>query len=159
MISVVAFWRLPWRHIDAALRFCFGRAGGLLKVFSFLLGVWTAQILGLVMDSGGWAIVGFIAPITLFFWLARRYKVRPIRPEAAQRSSPEPEPPPHIVPEAVRPAVFPLLKLCAPFTRAEAIAAFRRRSMELHPDHGGNTTVFRMLLTERKRALELAWPR
>ena len=156
MISVVAFWRLPWRHIDAALRFCFGRAGGLLKVFSFLLGVWTAEILGLVMDFGGWAIVGFTAPIALFFCLARRYKVPPIRPEAARQAPPDPEPPPHIIQEAAPSAVFPLLKLRAPFTRAEAIAAFRRRSMELHPDHGGDTAIFRTLLSERRRAMEIA---
>jgi hypothetical protein len=74
----------------------------------------------------------------------------PPEPEPEYASPPPPPPPPP--PPA---AVFPLLRLRGPFTRAEAIAAFRRRSMELHPDHGGNAALFRMLLAERKRAMEL----
>src|SRR5271169_5159018 len=75
MISVVAFWRLRWCHIEAALRFCFGRGGGLLKAFSFLIGLWIVEILVVVMPfdalggtvSGVIGVVGFTAPIALFF--------------------------------------------------------------------------------------------
>ena len=79
------------------------------------------------------------------------------RPEPQAQDAPPPRqeyaPPPPPPPPA--PEVFPLLKLRSPFTRAEAMAAFRRRSMELHPDHGGDVGLFRMLLAERKRAMEL----
>jgi hypothetical protein len=49
-----------------------------------------------------------------------------------------------------------LLGLRAPFTRTEVIATFRRRAMELHPDHGGDKVLFRLLLAERDRAMTMA---
>jgi hypothetical protein len=49
--------------------------------------------------------------------------------------------------------VFPLLGLRAPFSRADVTRAFRRQSLKMHPDHGGDPIAFRWLLAERERAL------
>jgi hypothetical protein len=81
------------------------------------------------------------------------------RPIAAARQSPPPEPEPEYSPPPQPPspaAAFILLGLRAPFTRNEVIATFRRRAMELHPDHGGDKVLFRLLLAERDRAMTMA---
>lgn len=51
---------------------------------------------------------------------------------------------------------FPLLGLSAGFTTKDVLRAFRLKSHELHPDHGGTDEMFRDLLDERTRALRLA---
>jgi hypothetical protein len=77
----------------------------------------------------------------------------PPQPNYSQARTPPPRPPP---PPPIEPNVFPLLGLRTPFTRAEVVTAFRRQSMKLHPDHGGNAGLFRMLLAERERASAIA---
>lgn len=162
---------IRWSHIKAALgviedavRFCFFRARGLLMLLTFLSSFWIAEFLAVATPFkvlgdtvGGLAMLGVVAaPIVLFYWLDRHYNVPRISPGAARHWPPEPEPPPYVAPEAPPAVVFPLLRLRAPFTRAEATAAFRRRAQELHPDHGGDTVIFRRLLSERRRAMEIA---
>jgi hypothetical protein len=102
----------------------------------------------------GLAIASMVA---LFWWRhwqheSRRFGWRFV-PDPAYATPPPPTP---TSPAHVEPAIFPLLKLRAPFTRAEAIAAFRRRSLVLHPDHGGSAALFQILLAERDRALMTA---
>ena len=53
-------------------------------------------------------------------------------------------------------AVSELVMTGSTFLHGDVLVDFRRRSMELHPDHGGDAGVFRMLVAERKRALEMA---
>jgi hypothetical protein len=104
--------------------------------------------------------LAIVAMVALFWW---RHWQHESRLRAGWRFAPYPAyatpPPPvptsvaHVAPVA---AIFPLLKLRAPFTREEAVAAFRRRSLVLHPDHGGSAALFQMLLAERDRALRVA---
>jgi hypothetical protein len=125
----------------------------------FLTCLWSAETLVSVCHVHNTVVFygpvfGALVPAMLVRrWLAH-YRLKRMRQAAAGRSPPlppEPAPPPR--PPIV---VFPLLKLRAPFTRAEAVTAFRRRSMELHPDHGGNAALFRMLVAEHDRALAMA---
>jgi hypothetical protein len=103
--------------------------------------------------------LAIVAMVTLFWWRHWQHESRRAGwrfvpdPAYAAPPRPMPAPPAHVEPVA---AIFPLLKLRAPFTREEAIAAFRRRSLVLHPDHGGSAALFQILLAERDRALMTA---
>jgi hypothetical protein len=83
------------------------------------------------------------------FWgmFARQTYIPPAPPPA--------DPPPYQSPPHVEPITdaFPLLGLRAPFKRADVIGAFRRQSLKMHPDHGGDAARFRALLAERDRAM------
>lgn len=50
---------------------------------------------------------------------------------------------------------LPLLVLTPPFDRKDVLRAFRRRSLQLHPDHGGQASEFRQLVVEKNQALNL----
>jgi hypothetical protein len=128
----------------------------------FLLGLWSAETLATVCGLPSVAPLAFVASLfpalLVRHWLARYRLERAQRASAgrAQPPPPPPEPPTHAPPPPRAAISFPLLRLHAPFSRAELTTAFHHRSMELHPDHGGDTATFRMLLAERKRALQLA---
>lgn len=147
--------RLLWRYVDAGLAFCFSRAGYLLVALSFPLGMAVTRPLE-PLGMGAMAF-GFFAPMVGATLLYGRYYVPTATRQPEQRYAPPPPPPPPKQPPAPpEPLVFPLLKLHTPFTRDELRAAFRRRSMELHPDHGGDAGLFRMLVAERQRAMAIA---
>jgi len=50
---------------------------------------------------------------------------------------------------------FPLLGLSTPFSKKDVIRSFRRRSLELHPDQGGDASRFIELMNEKDRALKV----
>jgi hypothetical protein len=147
--------RQLWRLLDAGLALVFSRMGWFLVALSMPMGAALTQPL----EPFGMAAMafGYTAPIATALWLYGRYYVPKAVRQPEQRYAPPPPPPPKPrAPEPPPVTVFPLLKLRAPFTRAELAAAFRRRSMELHPDHGGNAALFCMLIAERDRALRVA---
>ena len=145
--------RQLWRLLDAGLALVFSRIGWFLVALSMPLGMALAQPL----EPLGMAAMalGYTAPIATALWLYGRYYVPTAPRQPQQRYAPPPPPKPR-TPEPPPVVVFPVLKLRAPFSRAEVVAPFRRRSMELHPDRGGNAALFRMLVAERDRALAMA---
>jgi hypothetical protein len=124
----------------------------------FLTCLWSAETLVSVCHVHNAVVFygpvfGALVPALLVRrWLAH-YRLKRVQRAAAWQSPPLPPPLPQERPPPDPVIVFPLLNLRTPFTRNELVTAFRRRSMELHPDHGGNAALFRMLLAERKRAL------
>jgi hypothetical protein len=125
----------------------------------FLTILWFAEIQGNLsaFHSDGRLLLACLISAIPAVWFHGFRFLRKRRTPAAWQSPPPPPPPPeYAAPPPPPAAVFPLLELRAPFTRVEVIAAFRRRSMELHPDHGGSTAMFRMLLAERERAMAMA---
>ena len=103
-----------------------------------------------------------MAAFGVFLWIdqVRLRKSPQVYVEPPPVDDPPPRedvPPPFIPPEFVAPRqFFPILGLHFPCTRQEITAAFRRRSKELHPDHGGNPAAFRALMAERASAMEAA---
>jgi hypothetical protein len=128
----------------------------------FLTLIWFAEILGNLsaFDSVSrlQLACGLSATPVVLLYGCRYLQSR--RKAAAWRSPPpDPEPqytPPPQPPPPPPPPVFKLLGLNAPFTRTEVLAAFRRRAMDLHPDHGGDEVLFRLLVAERDRAMAMA---
>ena len=129
----------------------------------FMTGLWGAEafvsVCGLHGGVAIWAFVASVIPALLVQRALSRYRLRQAQRATAWQSPPpgaEWAPPKPRTPEPPPVVAFPVLKLRALFSRAEVVAAFRRRSMELHPDHGGNVALFRMLVAERDRALAMA---
>jgi hypothetical protein len=126
----------------------------------FLTCLWSAETLVSVCGVHGevalWVSLGVaFIPAVLVRQCLARYRLKRVQRATTWQSPPPPLPPELRAPEPPPVIIFPLLKLRTPFTRAEVMTAFRRRSMELHPGHGGDAALFRMLLAERNRALEL----
>jgi hypothetical protein len=126
----------------------------------FLTCLWSAETLVSVFGvSGGPAMlvaaITALVPALLVRRCIARHRLKRTQQAAAAAWHARP-PPPHGPPPQQHPVEFPLLQLRAPFSRAEAIAAFRRQALHCHPDHGGDTAIFRMLVAERMRALEVA---
>jgi hypothetical protein len=124
----------------------------------FLTCLWSAETLVSVFGvSGGPAMlvaaIAALVPALLVRRCIAHHRLKRMQREAAWHARP---PPPHGPPPQQHPVEFPLLQLREPFTRAEAIAAFRRQALQCHPDHGGTAALFRMLVAERMRALEVA---
>jgi hypothetical protein len=53
-------------------------------------------------------------------------------------------------------ANYPLLDLPEGFNRRDVLRAYRKKSHELHPDHGGDAEAFRNLTAEKNAALRAA---
>lgn len=83
--------------------------------------------------------------------------MRILRGEDPWPSKASREPAAKRAPKAIEPgSIWELLGVPRSATVAEVKAAYRRRAMELHPDHGGDTATFRRLLAAYEEATRRA---